>query len=62
MRQHRKIVEYTWTRVKKNSKLINFQKYHELYSMAVNNGRIHGQIRYFQGISSNSLKMDDKLR
>ena len=30
--------------------------------MVVNKGRIHREIRYFQGISSNSIKTDDKFR
>ena len=35
---------------------------HELNSIVVNKGRIHGELRYFQGISSNSIKSDNELR
>ena len=35
---------------------------HELDSIVVNKGQIHGESRYFLGISSNSIKLDDELR
>ena len=35
---------------------------HELDSIMVNKGQIHGKLRYFRGISSNSIKSDNELR
>ena len=31
-------------------------------SIMVNKGRIHGELRYFWDISSNSIELDDELR
>ena len=35
---------------------------HELNSIVVNKGQMHGELRYFRGISSNSIKSNKQLR
>ena len=59
MRRDCEVIDFTRFGVKNISKLTNLMK---LRGIMVNNGRIHREIRYFQEIFWNLIKLDDELR
>ena len=61
-RRDHEVFKYTQTHVKNNSKLTNLRNHHELDSIVVNKGQFHRELRYFWGISWNSIKSDEELR
>ena len=57
----RAVIEYMQNRVKTipNSPILRNNQ--ELWSILVNKGRIHGELRYFQGVFQILINSDDEL-